>query len=99
MTLINTRDVTKVRGAMVECKCKSCGKPFMARVADRNRGWANFCSKSCKAIEQEQKTHQCRNYYRGLEGKPRRSTHDIAEDDLENEPFSNEEHDCNKDLD
>lgn len=33
-------------------KCKCCGKPFEARTADRARGWAKFCSKSCKAMKQ-----------------------------------------------
>ncbi|MCO5157536.1 MAG: hypothetical protein M9945_12450 [Aquamicrobium sp.] len=33
-------------------KCKCCGSPFEARTADRKRGWAKFCSKSCKAIKQ-----------------------------------------------
>jgi len=33
-------------------KCKGCGKPFEARTADRERGWARFCSKSCKATKQ-----------------------------------------------
>lgn len=33
-------------------KCKECHLPFSARVADRNRGWARYCSKSCKAIKQ-----------------------------------------------
>lgn len=33
-------------------KCKCCGNSFEARVADRARGWAKFCSKSCKAIRQ-----------------------------------------------
>jgi endogenous inhibitor of DNA gyrase (YacG/DUF329 family) len=41
-------------------KCRTCGKPFEARVADRKRGWARFCSKSCKAIKQEQRTGQHR---------------------------------------
>ena len=36
----------------VECKCKQCKQPFMARVADRKRGWGRFCSKSCKAKKQ-----------------------------------------------
>ncbi|MDP9992014.1 hypothetical protein J2W28_001042 [Variovorax boronicumulans] len=39
-------------------RCACCGDPFIARVADRNRGWARFCSKSCKAIKQEQRTGQ-----------------------------------------
>lgn len=38
--------------ATVECKCNCCQKPFIARVADRKRGWARFCSKSCKAKSQ-----------------------------------------------
>lgn len=33
-------------------KCKCCGEPFKARIADRNRDWARYCSKSCKAITQ-----------------------------------------------
>ena len=37
-------------------KCKCCGTPFEARTADRKRGWAKFCSKSCKAIRQTQRT-------------------------------------------
>ena len=35
-----------------------CGKSFTARTADRKRGWARFCSKSCKAKEQESRTGQ-----------------------------------------
>jgi len=37
-------------------KCKRCGDPFSAREADRKRGWARYCSKSCKAIVQTRKT-------------------------------------------
>lgn len=44
-------------------KCKQCDKPFTARTADRNRGWALFCSKSCKAIKQ-------------TNTKPKRKRHD-----------------------
>lgn len=43
-------------GAMVAVKCKCCGNAFEARVADRKRGWGNFCSKSCKATRQTQRT-------------------------------------------
>ncbi|MCY1219504.1 hypothetical protein D9M72_314820 [compost metagenome] len=39
-------------------KCACCGDPFTARTADRKRGWARFCSKSCKAMKQEQRTGQ-----------------------------------------
>lgn len=46
--------------SMTERKCKnsSCQKLFQARTADVKRGWAKFCSKSCKAIEQEGRTGQ-----------------------------------------
>lgn len=30
----------------------------MARQADLNRGWGKYCSKSCKASEQEKRTGQ-----------------------------------------
>jgi hypothetical protein len=43
-----------VRGAVAEYRCDCCGNPFTARVADRKRGWARFCSKSCKATKQTQ---------------------------------------------
>ena len=39
-------------------KCKKCNGLFTARTADRKRGWALFCSKSCKASEQEKRTGQ-----------------------------------------
>lgn len=41
---------------IVNCKC--CKKEFKARQADLNRGWGKFCSKSCKAKEQEKRTGQ-----------------------------------------
>lgn len=44
--------------AMKERKCLECQKIFMARTADIKRGWAKFCSKSCKAKEQESRTGQ-----------------------------------------
>lgn len=46
------------RGKTVEVKCGRCRQPFMAREADRKRGWGKFCSKSCKAIKQEVRTGQ-----------------------------------------
>lgn len=42
--------------ATVVVKCARCKQPFTARVADRARGWGRFCSKSCKAIRQTQRT-------------------------------------------
>lgn len=47
--------------AMVSVKCQCCKQTFEARVADRKRGWARFCSKSCKAKKQEQRTGQYAN--------------------------------------
>ena len=41
---------------MVDRICECCRKPFTARQADVSRGWARFCSKSCKAIQQERST-------------------------------------------
>jgi len=45
---------------MVDRKCNWCKKPFQARAADVKRGWAKFCSKSCKAMRQEKRTGQYR---------------------------------------
>lgn len=45
-------------------KCECCRQPFTARVADRKRGWARFCSKSCKASKQEKHTGQHSAYMR-----------------------------------
>ena len=52
------------RGATIERQCKrdGCNKVFTARVADIRRGWAKFCSKSCKAITQVQKGGQYVRY-------------------------------------
>lgn len=43
-----------IRGQVKEYKCRCCEKPFSARVADRDRGWAQYCSKKCKQITQEE---------------------------------------------
>ncbi|WGH49787.1 hypothetical protein [Alishewanella phage vB_AspM_Slickus01] len=45
----NLKPKSSVRGALKQVNCKCCNKPFSARVADLNRGWGRFCSKSCKA--------------------------------------------------
>lgn len=44
------------RGARETYQCRCCGQNFSARVADRKRGWAKYCSKSCKAIIQDVRT-------------------------------------------
>lgn len=48
--------------AMTEVTCKWCKTPFMARTADVKRGWGKFCSKSCKANQQEKRTGQNARY-------------------------------------
>jgi len=53
------------KGAKVDCQCKNCGIPFTARKADRARGWARFCSKSCAAIFKDRAYH---GRYRGSYG-------------------------------
>lgn len=55
---------------MTNVICKWCKSPFQARTADVKRGWGKFCSKSCKASEQEKRTHQNANY------KQRQIAHD-----------------------
>ncbi len=47
---------------MATYSCKCCKEPFEAREADRKRGWAKFCSKSCKAKKQEARTGQYKAY-------------------------------------
>ena len=44
--------ITLVSTTRVNVRCERCGGIFEAKVADRKRGWARFCSKSCKAIKQ-----------------------------------------------
>lgn len=43
---------------MIECICENpkCRCKFMARVADRKRGWARCCCKSCAATMNNKKT-------------------------------------------
>jgi len=50
----------------VRCKYKPCGNWFDAREADVKRGWGKFCSKSCKAKEQEERTGRFRKLKRPI---------------------------------
>jgi hypothetical protein len=43
-----------VRGKLEQYNCRSCNGLFTARVADRKRGWAQYCSKACKQVIQEE---------------------------------------------
>lgn len=62
--------------ATASYNCVNCGGQFTARVADRKRGWARYCSKSCKATKQTQRRgpHKARapSYYCGECGEPAR---------------------------
>lgn len=44
--------------SLILVHCAQCGCEFSARKADRNRGWARYCLKRCKAVKQERRTHQ-----------------------------------------
>lgn len=78
---------------MVERMCH-CGKKFLAKKADIQRGWANSCSKSCAAIVRERKTG---NYKRYIEGAYRKNDEGYGYEFSDAHLFSNEEHDCNED--
>ena len=43
---------------MINKECKWCNASITVRKADVDRGWGNFCSKSCKAIYQENKKRE-----------------------------------------
>lgn len=53
--------------ATVTKACECCGKSMQVRSADVARGWGRFCSKACKATEQERRTGQ----YRAIKTTPR----------------------------
>lgn len=61
--------ITTPRGAMGTYQCKCCGSDFLARTADRARGWARFCSKRCKAVKQERRTGQHAERQQRKEGR------------------------------
>jgi hypothetical protein len=48
----------------ITCLC-GCKRKKMVRTADVKRGWGKFFSKRCKAIHQERRTGQYRNYLAG----------------------------------
>ena len=49
--------------------CEHCKNKFLARKADVKRGWARFCSKSCKALHQEEQTAQYAKYLKRTQRK------------------------------
>jgi hypothetical protein len=50
---------------MISKNCKCCKKQISVRLADHNRGWGNFCCKSCKEKIQEKKNGQYKAYLNG----------------------------------
>lgn len=50
---------------LIDKKCKHCSKKISVRLADHNRGWGNFCNKSCKAKYQEKRNGQYSAYMNG----------------------------------
>ena len=64
--------------------CQCCKLPFEAREADRARGWARFCSKSCKAKKQESRTGQ----YRALKQRRENETYDADMDGAEDQGWN-----------
>ena len=55
------------RGKKVEVKCAVCGVNFMARIADRKRGWAKCCSKSCACKKSNKDTGKYEGYLKSKE--------------------------------
>lgn len=51
--------------ATIDKKCKHCKSDITVRLADHNRGWGNFCNKSCKAKFQEKSNGQYSAYMNG----------------------------------
>ncbi|HBV3528332.1 TPA: hypothetical protein ACHV9Z_005252 [Klebsiella pneumoniae] len=80
-------------GKTVEVTCKCCPDKFMARVSDRKRGWAQFCSKSCAAFWKQYGKRRChqteemresariKNNLQRIQGSLRES--DYEDDELE----------------
>jgi hypothetical protein len=62
-----------------KCANKTCGALFQARKADRDRGWARFCSKSCKAIVQTRKTGRGAPIPRDMDEEARQAGLDAME--------------------
>ena len=58
------------------CAKPDCGKSFSAKVADRKRGWARFCSKSCAAWAREKKLD--RNGYMLTQNERNRRDRDVG---------------------
>lgn len=60
----------KPRGKLVRVRCACCGKAFSARQADRARGWAQACGKSCAARLRERRGMPMPRHVPGLDAGP-----------------------------
>lgn len=56
---IHQGDKPARRGATITKACEHapCSKQFTTRVADHKRGWGRYCSKSCKALAQAERSN------------------------------------------
>jgi hypothetical protein len=50
----------------IEKNCKHCNSSMTVRLVDHNRGWGNFCDKSCKAKYQTKKTGITGPHYKAI---------------------------------
>jgi len=76
----------------VVCKCAVCGMEFTAKTADRARGWARCCSKSCAASKREKRTG---NYARWANRQRRRlDEDDPGEHQLTGEFFQGDDYEA-----
>ena len=83
-----------------QCKCKVCKKEFTAKVADRRRGWAQCCSKSCAATKRERRTGTYRSNMARIEaGRARVEYDDCGQGEVfaDAHLFSNEDYFLGKD--
>lgn len=75
----------KPRGLMVHAVCHVCHRPFSARQADRKRGWAKTCGKSCAAKLRERRGMPMPKQVPGLDDMPGEMRADGPEFDFEDD--------------
>ena len=51
-------DNIPAKAFIVDVNCAVCDAEFKAKAADRRRGWARFCSKTCAAASRRKKNGQ-----------------------------------------
>jgi hypothetical protein len=65
--------------AMGFYNCACCGRRFQARKVDRARGWAVYCSKSCKALAQVRRQAQAARQSKSIIRPRREETNEAWE--------------------